>query len=90
MLCKNRSNAITFNNFLSGMPARDYIMQDTPYADQIAQAVNMIKDADYVLLGAGAGMSTAAGAQYGGKFFEEHFGEFQKIYGKNPSPNHVS
>ena len=84
MLYKNRSNAITFNNFLSGMPARDYIMQDTTYDEQIARAVNMIKAADYVLLGAGAGMSTAAGAQYGGRFFEEHFGEFQKIYGKNP------
>jgi len=84
MLFKNTAKKLTFNTFLSGTPARDYIMQDTPYADQIAQAVNMIKDADYVLLGAGAGMSTAAGAQYGGKFFEEHFGEFQKIYGKNP------
>jgi NAD-dependent SIR2 family protein deacetylase len=44
----------------------------------------MIRSADYVLLGAGAGMSAAAGAQYGGKYFEEHFGEFQNIYGKNP------
>jgi NAD-dependent SIR2 family protein deacetylase len=42
----------------------------------------MIKEADYVLLGAGAGMSTAAGAQYGGKFFEDNFGEFQEKYGK--------
>ena len=84
MLFKNTANKLTFNTFLSGTPARDYIMQDTPYVEQIAQAVKMIKDADYVLLGAGAGMSAAAGAQYGGKFFEEHFGEFQKIYGKNP------
>ncbi len=37
-----------------------------------------------MLLGAGAGMSTAAGAKYGGKFFEENFAEFQKIYGKGP------
>lgn len=80
----NKSTKISFKTFLSGCPARDYIMQSTPYDEQITQAVNMIKDADYVLLGAGAGMSTAAGAQYGGKFFEEHFGEFQKIYGKNP------
>lgn len=80
----NKSNKISFESFLSGAPARDYVMQSTPYDEQILQAVNMIKDADYVLLGAGAGMSTAAGAQYGGKFFEEHFGEFQKIYGKNP------
>ena len=84
MLFKNTANKLTFNTFLSGSPARDYIMQDTPYAEQIAQAVKMIKDADFVLLGAGAGMSTAAGAQYGGEFFEKHFGEFQKIYGKGP------
>ena len=86
MLHFNRENKrqVTCERFLSGTPARDYIMQDTPYAEQIAQAVKMIKDADYILLGAGAGMSAAAGAQYGGKFFEEHFGEFQKIYGKGP------
>ena len=84
MLFKNTANKLTFNTFLSGSPARDYIMQDTPYAEQIAQAVKMIKDADFVLLGAGAGMSTAAGAQYGGEFFEKHFGEFQRIYGKGP------
>jgi len=80
----NKSTKISFNTFLSGAPARDYIMQDTHYDEQIAQAANMIRNADYVLLGAGAGMSTAAGAQYGGKFFEEHFGEFQRIYGKDP------
>ncbi len=80
----NKSTKISFNTFLSGAPARDYIMQDTHYDEQIAQAANMIRNADHVLLGAGAGMSTAAGAQYGGKFFEEHFGEFQRIYGKGP------
>ena len=75
---------ITFESFLSGVPAKDYIIQNTPYEDQISNAAQIIREADYVLLGAGAGMSTAAGAQYGGKFFEEHFGEFQKVYGKNP------
>ena len=80
----NKSTEISFERFLSDAPARDYVMQNVPYNEQIAQAVKMIKDADYVLLGAGAGMSAAAGAQYGGKFFEEHFGEFQKIYGKGP------
>lgn len=42
----------------------------------------MIKNADYVLISAGTGMSTAAGARYGGGFFEENFGEFQQKYGK--------
>ncbi|MCM1102351.1 MAG: hypothetical protein NC079_11340 [Clostridium sp.] len=41
----------------------------------------MIEDADRVLMGAGAGMSAAAGAQYGGRFFEEHFGDFIAKYG---------
>lgn len=75
---------VTFESFLCGTPARDYIYQDTPYDVQIKHAAEIIRDADYVLIGAGAGMSTAAGAQYGGEFFEENFGEFQKKYGKGP------
>lgn len=73
---------ITFESFLCGMPARDYIHQNIAYDVQIKQAAKMIREADYVLLGAGAGMSTAAGAQYGGKFFEDNFEEFQRRYGK--------
>ncbi|MCM1188222.1 MAG: Sir2 silent information regulator family NAD-dependent deacetylase [bacterium] len=72
---------MTFEQFLSGTPARDYIFQNTPYDEQIRQAARMIKGADYVLLGAGAGMSTAAGARYGGRFFKDHFGEFIEKYG---------
>lgn len=75
---------ITFESFLCGIPADDYIYQDTPYEEQTEEAARMIEDADYVLIGAGAGMSTAAGAQYGGRFFEENFGEFQAKYGKGP------
>ena len=74
---------ITFESFLSGSPARDYIFQDTPYEEQIRQAVQMLRDADFVLLGAGAGMSAAAGAQYGGDFFRENFGQFRQKYGEN-------
>ena len=73
---------ITFESFLCGTPAGDYVYQDVSYDGQIREAAGMIKDAEYVLLGAGAGMSTAAGAQYGGKFFEENFREFQDKYGK--------
>ena len=29
-------------------------------------------------------MSAAAGAEYGGKFFEENFAEFQEVYGRGP------
>ena len=66
------------------MPARDYIFQDTDYNEQIQHAAGLIKEADYVLLGAGAGMSTAAGAVYGGKWFAENFSDFQAKYGKGP------
>lgn len=75
---------ITFENFLSGVPARDYVFQKDSYEEQIAKAAAIIKEADYILIGAGAGFSAAAGAQYGGRFFEENFHEFQKKYGKGP------
>ena len=54
-----------FSDFLSGEYARDYIYQELPYDEQIERAAARIREADYVLLGAGAGMSTAAGAEYG-------------------------
>lgn len=80
----NPGKRMTFQSFLSGMPARDYIFQKDTYEDQIKKAGKMLHEADYVLIGAGAGLSTAAGAQYGGSFFEENFGEFQEKYGKGP------
>lgn len=82
MMIKFPDKKITFESFLCGVPARDYMNQDIDYEEQIKIAGKMIREADYVLLGAGAGMSTAAGAQYGGKFFEDNFGEFQRKYGK--------
>lgn len=84
-LMKFRNQKITFESFLCGIPARDYIYQNTAYDQQIREAAKMMRNAEYVLIGAGAGMSTAAGAQYGGKFFEENFREFQKKYGKGPN-----
>ena len=84
MFNRSTKKITRFSDFLTGDYARDYIDQDTPYAEQIEQAAALIRDADYALIGAGAGMSTAAGAEYSGKFFEEHFAEFQKLYGKGP------
>ena len=75
---------ITFENFLSGIPARDYIFQKAPYEEQIRQAEKMIREADYVLIGAGAGMSVAAGAIYGGEWFKENFADFRAKYGDVP------
>ena len=77
----NRSSKkkMSFERFLSYEYAGDYINQTTPYAEQIEQAAQAIREADYVLLGAGAGMSTAAGAEYGGKIIEDDFAEIQRI-----------
>lgn len=79
---KKQNEKVNFESFLCGMPANDYVNQSENYENQIREASTLIQNADYVLIGAGAGMSTAAGAKYGGKFFEEHFGDFQKKYGK--------
>lgn len=40
----------------------------------------MLDDSDYVLIGAGAGLSTSAGLDYSGARFEENFAEFIKKY----------
>ena len=66
---------------LSGMPARDYVFQQMSYEEQIKQAADMVKEADAVLIGAGAGLSTASGLNYGGKRFNDNFGEFIDKYG---------
>ena len=84
MFNRNTRKETGFADFLSADYARDYITQDLPYEKQIERAAGFLREADFVLLGAGAGMSAAAGAQYGGRFFEENFGEFQKAYGKGP------
>lgn len=84
MFNRNRKKLLRFQDFLSADYAADYIHQPESYDEKIARAAQSIREADYVLLGVGAGMSTAAGAQYGGKFFEEHFAEFQALYGKGP------
>ena len=69
---------ITFESFLSGVPARDYVFQNMPYEAQIQKAKELLAEAEYVLLGAGAGMSAAAGAVYSGTWFAEHFREFRE------------
>ena len=73
----------TFNNFLCGTPSSDYIFDEDDYDTQIVKASNFIKDSDYVLIGAGAGMSSAAGAIYGGEWFKENFKEFIDKYGED-------
>ncbi|MCY9691802.1 Sir2 family NAD-dependent protein deacetylase [Paenibacillus alginolyticus] len=48
---------------------------------RIEKAKQAIKQADYILLGGGAGLSAAAGITYSGKRFTDHFGSFIEKYG---------
>lgn len=72
---------MTFRKFLSSIPAEDYIFQRAPYETQIEEAVRAVKGAERILIGAGAGLSAAAGLTYGGKRFEDNFPEFIDKYG---------
>ena len=57
------------------------IFSQQAYEERIHQVTGLIHEADAILIGAGAGLSTAAGLQYGGKRFKENFGEFIQKYG---------
>lgn len=76
-----RKSKTTFQTFLSGTPARDYAFQKIPYKEQVKQAAKLIKEADYILIGAGAGLSTAAGLTMGGLRFTDNFKDFIEKYG---------
>ncbi len=84
MFSRGSKKKSRFWDLLSGDIGYDYINQERPYREQIERAAALLRGAECVLLGAGAGMSAAAGAEYGGRFFEENFAEFQRIYGKGP------
>lgn len=51
------------------------------YKERIAAARKAMAAADYVLIGAGAGLSAAAGLDYDGMRFKREFSEFIKRYG---------
>lgn len=48
--------------------------------EKIKQTKKLIKDANYILIGAGAGLSTSAGIEYTGKRFTDNFEEFIEKY----------
>ncbi len=50
------------------------------YSSRIIQAKQAIKQADYIIIGAGAGLSTAAGLLYSGEKFKKDFKEFIEKY----------
>lgn len=76
-----RQKKVDWTQFLCGIPARDYIFLKELYEEQITQASAYLKEADHVLIGAGAGLSAAAGLTYSGKRFLENFSDFIKNTG---------
>lgn len=78
---KKRKGHVDWRDFLCTTPANDYVIQKDSYEQQIESAVKLIKEGDAVIIGAGAGASTAAGIEYGGKRFRENFHEFIMKYG---------
>ena len=48
--------------------------------DKILQAKKLIEEADAIVIGAGAGLSAAAGLTYSGERFEKNFKEFIDRY----------
>ncbi len=51
------------------------------YSAEIDRLKKEIETADAIFIGAGAGLSTAAGFTYSGERFEKHFGDFAEKYG---------
>lgn len=78
---KIRNSNVDWSEFLCGTPARDYVFQKDTYEEQIEKSAELIQNADAVIIGAGAGASTAAGLCYGGKRFTDNFAEFIEKYG---------
>ena len=60
-------------------------IQTTKFTENISDNIEKLKEkirtADAVVIGAGAGLSTAAGFTYSGERFEKYFSDFQKKYG---------
>ena len=54
---------------------------DGQLASKIEKLRQALDDADAVIVGAGAGMSTAAGLTYSGERFDEHFADFRDAFG---------
>ena len=50
-------------------------------SEQLERLQTALQDCDSVVIGAGAGLSTAAGFTYTGERFEQHFSDFAQKYG---------
>ena len=51
------------------------------YEEQLAKLKDEIQNAEAIVIGAGAGLSTSAGFTYGGERFNKYFNDFAKEYG---------
>lgn len=51
------------------------------FSDKINRVKDLLKNADAVIIGAGAGLSTSAGFEYSGERFEKYFSDFAEKYG---------
>lgn len=64
------------------MFSKKKIMKSTNnYWNNITRLKEVIKQADAIVIGAGAGLSTSAGFDYGGKRFLDNFSDFAEKYG---------
>ena len=64
------------------MFSRIWTKKSTPdYSAQIKNLQTTLSEADTVVIGAGAGLSTSAGFVYTGERFEQHFSDFSQKYG---------
>lgn len=51
------------------------------FSDKINRVKDLLKSADAVVIGAGAGLSTSAGFEYSGERFKKYFSDFAEKYG---------
>jgi NAD-dependent SIR2 family protein deacetylase len=60
---------------------KEHINKD--YSNDIQKLKQKINDADSIVIGAGAGLSTSAGFVYNGERFDKYFSDFKEKYGFN-------
>lgn len=69
-----------------GMSAVRYFNRKMSYGkgtreEQICRLKKEIEEADAIMIGAGAGLSTSAGFTYSGERFQKYFSDFEEKYG---------
>lgn len=75
------SHNINWNEYLYTLPSKDYVNDNRTLEEKLEMVSSFMKDADAVLIGAGAGLSSAAGLTYSGERFKRLFPDFIEKYG---------